>query len=178
MNKLLIGLLGLLLMLSTSCTKYQGTGALQLVKDLDLPFTIVEDIPGKANGLYVHSDDMIYLEMGQESPGLVLHEAVHALRKDIWTDDRSEEIIACIAAYKIAKKAKMNIALSRYNLSRWINATLEVNGMEPRRLTDKESLNITVEVQKTLDMVDAKLKTKGKSLGDIDYKKTIIMLLL
>ena len=138
--------------------------------------------PG-ADGYYDPETGIITIKAGKMEAYLVLHELVHALRyRKKWHTDtdshRLEEIIAVKTAYKIGSKAGMQMKVSKWQIPALINKTLRVNGMKPRPLTEAEKATIEKEVDRTFDLFVSILKDKGHELKEIDWVRTIILLLL
>lgn len=164
-------------LMCTSCTRYDGTTTM-LLKDLDVSFTMVDSLPNGQHGRYDYDTDTIVVVRGKQTPYLLLHELVHKLRASQRLSKRTEEIVACRAAYKIGKLAGIALKVSKRTLPIWTNLALKVNGMRPERITPEYEELLDKEVEITIQLVNDELKKKGLSLTDIDYVKTAILLLL
>jgi hypothetical protein len=151
-----------------------------ILDDMGVNYEIVPDLPNGAHGYYDYGEDKIYVKKGKQSTYLILHELVHKLRADakLLRSHRIEEIVAVRSAYVIGKKAGLQLKVGKYELPILINQTLRLNGMEPRKLSEEEKKIVDKEIERTVQLVVYKLKLSGKSMEDIDWVKTAILILL
>ena len=177
-NWILVVLIILLLSLS-SCSRYDGTSTM-ILEDLGIRYELVEALDNNAIGYYDFETDMIKVKRGKQAVYIVLHEVIHKLRKDakVYSDPYLEEVIACKAAYKIGKLAGIQIGVNKFTLPMWINSSLKANRMEIKKLSPGQKEIVDKGVEVSVQLMVERLKKSGKSMTDIDYVKTGLLLLL
>lgn len=179
--------ISIVMILFTGCTRYQGTSTM-ILDDLDVKYEITKSIPyhPNADAVYVEDEDKIYVKKGKQSVYLILHELVHKFRSNkeisLGFDDpvmhKLEEAIAVKAALKICKLAGIRTGIGKYQIPALISRTWKVNGLERSPLSKEQNIIVDIEIEKTIDVFEAILKEKGRSLKEIDWAKTAILLLL
>lgn len=170
----------------SSCTRYQGTST-RILHDLGVNYEVAKEIPHypNADAVYDSEEDKIYVKKGKQQVYLILHELMHKIRSDAGHEmgggdenHRFEEIIAVRAAVKLGRKAKLQLKVGKWEIPGLINKTLRANGIEPRRLTEKETEYIDKEIEKTVQLFVELLKERGHSFDEVDWVRTAILILL
>lgn len=160
----------------SSCTRYQGTTSL-ILDDLGIHYEVVDHLAHGRHGEYDSVMDTIRILRGSGDQGVMLHELMHKVRRDVKLDVRTEEIVACIAAFRLSKASGIRIGVSKYSLKDWISRCLTVNKEGPYNERERTSF-IDAEVTKTLNLLSDMLEERGHSFKEIDWVKTAIVLLL
>lgn len=169
-----------LLLLFSSCTVYQSTST-RLIDDLGIDYKIMKSVKSsKVAGYTNYNTGEIRVEKGRHSTVTLIHESVHYMRSEsnMLVDPYLEEVIACKTAFKVAKKAGIPIGMSKYELPSWINASIKANDMKIRLLSREERGIVNSEIERTIDAIETRLNVEGKSLTDIDWVKTAILILI
>jgi len=166
----------LLLILSTSCTRYQGTD-LQILKDLKQPYTISKEIPHfpNAHAVYDRKTKMIHFKEGEISGYTILHELLHTVGPVL--DPRLDEIVTIKAAFKVASKTGIALGVGRYQESALITKNLAIYGLKPRILTENEKKIVDKEVKNRVQLLEKRLEDSGYKFKKIDWIRTALLLL-
>jgi hypothetical protein len=175
-----------LALMFTGCTRYQGTST-KMLDDLGVKYEITKTIPlyPNADAVYVENEDKIYVKRGKQSTYLILHELVHKIRSNEkvflgWDEDnrKIEEAVAVKAALRICKVAGISSGVSRYEVPGLISRTWKVNGLPRTKLTPEQNAIVDREVEVTVELFIEVLKDKGHSIKEIDWVRTIILILI
>jgi len=175
------------ILLSTSCTRYQGTST-RILDDLGVNYEITREIPHypDADAVYVENEDKIYVKRGKQQIYLILHEVVHKIRSnsgmslgfDSPETHRIEEAVAVIAAIKICKEAGISSGVGRYQIPGLISKTWKVNNLPRHALTKEERVIVDREVEKSVELFVRILKKKGHDIKEVDWVRTAILILI
>lgn len=184
---ILMGLACIFMLMSTSCTRYQGTST-RILEDLGVNYEITRNIPHypNADAVYVEDEDKIYVKKGKQQIYLVLHEVVHKIRSNSGMSlglgspetHKLEEAIAVRAAIGICKAAGISSGVSKYQIPALISRTWKVNNLDRTPLTKEQQEVVTVEVEKSIELFIKVLKEKGHNIKEIDWVRTAILILI
>lgn len=173
----------LIVMTSTSCTRYQMSTT-RVLDDLGIKYEFVDELTFNPEGSaeYNFTDNTIYFVNGKYELSLMWHESVHALRWEagVYLEDQLlEEVIAVEAGFALGQFSKTGAGMSKWEKHGVRSRTLGANGEDRgRRLTDAEKQLIKDKVTETKQIFIERLKQSGHSVDEIDWVKTAIIILI